>query len=358
MKGKNTYYAIGLMSGTSLDGLDIAYGRFTKTGRWAFKVIDAVTISYSTYWKSKLIEAPFLSGEDLLALHSAYGAFVGGECRKFIRKRGIRAVDLIASHGHTIFHQTERRFTFQLGDGNAIHAVTGLPVVFDFRSLDVALGGQGAPLVPVGDRHLFGQYDVCLNLGGIANLSMEKSNGRVAFDICFANMALNFLASKIDLGFDRNGTLASRGSVNEALLESLTDAYRPLYKKRPALGREGFETAIQPLLESESIAIEDRLRTVCESIAREVRRALPPSRKQLRILTTGGGALNGFLVTCIQRQAGNARVEIPAREIIEFKEALVFALLGVLRLRGEINVLKSVTRASADSCSGVIAGDK
>jgi anhydro-N-acetylmuramic acid kinase len=356
MKSKASYRAIGMMSGTSMDGLDIACCRFTKKGKWEFDIQSTLTVRYTKSWKDKLGNAPHLSGEALLALDAEYGKFIGERCLEFIHKRKIRSVDLVASHGHTIFHQIHRGFTFQLGDGNAIHAATGLPVVYDFRSLDVALQGQGAPLVPVGDRHLFSEYDVCLNLGGIANLSMEKTDRRIAFDICFANMGLNYLAAKANNEYDKNGFLAAKGKINGILLDKLSAVYEGMRKKRPALGREGFESVVQPLLDDESISLEDRMRTFCESIAEEIRRSMPSKKNKLKLLATGGGALNPVLVHLIRQKLEGFNVEVPRQQIIEFKEALVFAFLGVLRVRGDVNVLKGVTRASRDSCSGVVVG--
>jgi len=165
---KDHYKVIGIMSGTSLDGLDFAYCSFTRNRQWSFSILQATTVKYSSQWRSQLSQAHQLMGQELHALDVAYGKYIGTCCSRFIRQHNIRAVDLLASHGHTIFHRPKEGFTYQLGSGAAIHAVTGLPVVFDFRSQDMALGGQGAPLVPVGDRDLFKSYDVCLNLGGIA----------------------------------------------------------------------------------------------------------------------------------------------------------------------------------------------
>ncbi len=344
------------MSGTSMDGLDIAYCRFTKKRNWAFEITTAFTLRYSKVWKDKLAAAPRLCAEALLALDAEYGTFIGEHCRQFIHHNRIRRVDLVASHGHSIFHQIQRGLTFQLGSGHAIHAATGLPVVYDFRRLDVALHGQGAPLVPVGDRRLFHEYDICLNLGGIANLSMEKNDRRIAFDICFANMGLNYLAAKANYEFDKDGNLASKGTVEKRLLGKLTAVYDGMRKERPALGREGFESTVQPLLNDELISLEDKMRTFCESIAEEIRRSIPSNKNKLKLLVTGGGALNPVLMQLLTQKLEGINIALPPRQIIEFKEALVFAFLGVLRVRGEVNVLKSVTRASRDSCSGVIVG--
>jgi anhydro-N-acetylmuramic acid kinase len=354
---RKEFYAIGLMSGTSLDGLDIAWCRFENTGkRWRYKILKGQTLPYSLEWKTKLSQAHRLGSTELLALHAAYGHWLGKACHQFIRKNRITKLDCIASHGHTVFHQPHKKFTFQLGDGNSIHAETGVPVVYDFRSLDVQLGGQGAPLVPVGDQLLFGEADVCLNLGGIANLSMEKNGKRVAFDICFVNMGLNHLASKLDLSFDVNGKIASTGKVNTSLLKALQGFYRPFKQKRPSLAREHFESGLLTLLDDESILPEDRLRTFCESIVIQIYHALP-SKKIHRVLVTGGGAHNQFLIELIAHHLQRkAILFIPDSQTIDFKEALVFALLGVLRMQDKFNVLKSVTGATSDSSSGVVIG--
>jgi len=358
VKKVHKYKVIGVMSGTSLDGVDVAYCKFTlKKKKWEFSIQCAQTFPYSPEWKNKLRSAHLLSGEALVALNSKYGRFLGQFCNQFIKQKEIKEIDLIASHGHTIFHQPKNRFTFQLGDGNAMHATTGLPIAFDFRSVDVALGGEGAPLVPAGDRYLFPDFDICLNLGGIANLSMESSGKRKAFDLCFCNMVLNYLVVKAGKEFDKNGILASKGSIHQPLYHSFEKIYHHNRKKNPSLGREDFEKQFQLLLDNESIPLNDRLRTACESIASEIASVIPRSEKKINLLATGGGALNGFLMELIRSKLpAKTKVIIPSKTIINFKEALVFAFLGVLRLRGETNVLKSVTGASHNSCSGVLIG--
>jgi anhydro-N-acetylmuramic acid kinase len=353
------YRVIGVMSGTSLDGVDVAFCHFERRkNRWQFLIEAAQTFKYSKEWKKELSTAQLLSGEKLMQLHSAYGAFLGKLCNDFIKKNRLKPIDFIASHGHTIFHQPKNGFTFQLGDGNMIHAVTEIPVIFDFRSLDVALGGEGAPLVPIGDRLLFSQFDVCLNLGGIANLSMEHKGKRKAFDVCYCNMALNYLAAKVGKEFDESGKLATTGSVNEGLRKSINKIYSTNRKTKPSLGREGFENHFQSLLDSDGIELHDRLRTVCESISNEIADAIPTSKKKMKMLATGGGARNEFLIQLL-REKLSKRVEIviPDKTTIDFKEALVFAFLGVLRVRDEVNVLNSVTGAAKDSCSGILVGN-
>jgi anhydro-N-acetylmuramic acid kinase len=357
MDSKQKYKVIGLMSGTSLDGVDIAYCSFEKKRKWEFRIDKAETVPYTKLWRKKLSGAHTLAAEKLAALNAAYGKSLGTLCNNFISKHKIKNVDFIASHGHTVFHQPESGFTTQIGDGNQIHAATGLPVIFDFRSLDVAHGGQGAPLVPIGDELLFDEYDVCLNLGGIANLSLRSKKKREAFDVCFVNMSLNYLAGKAGKEYDHNGTLASRGEISTVLLSQLGKVYDKVKSTRPSLGREFFEEHIQPLLDRSESSVEDRLRTFTESAAREIAHSILASRNKPTVLCTGGGALNSFLIyRLIELCDDEATFIIPEAEVIKFKESLVFAFLGVLRWRGEINCLKSVTGASRDSSSGVTVG--
>lgn len=345
------------MSGTSLDGLDIAFCEFEKRRKdWVFISEIGETIKYSKPWVEKFSAAPFSSAEEFEKLNYDFGEFVGAACKRFSEKHRLTTVDFISSHGHTIFHQPKRRFTFQLGSGVATHHKSGVPVICDFRSEDVLKGGEGAPLVPVGDHHLFSAYDVCLNIGGIANLSMMSSGKRVAFDICFANMGLNYLTAKIGKGYDRGGMIASKGKVSGDLKRKLDAANKKWHRNRPSLGREGFEKFIQSLLDDESIAIEDRVRTFAESVADEIAQCVPKKRGT-KLLATGGGAFNKFLISQLQnRLAGFAEVIVPSDHIVSYKEAIVFAFLGVLKSRNEFNVLKSVTGASSDSSSGTMIG--
>jgi anhydro-N-acetylmuramic acid kinase len=357
MELKQRYRVIGLMSGTSLDGLDIASCTFnkTKTG-WRYEITHATTLKYSSTWRQKLSQAHMLSGVDLHALHAEYGQWLGKSVAGFISKHQIK-IDFIASHGHTIFHQPKNKFTFQLGDGHAIHAASGRPVVCDFRSLDVAWQGEGAPLVPIGDKLLFHEYDVCLNLGGIANLSVDAKKSRIAYDICFMNMGLNYLAEKGGKSFDANGAHAESGSVNVPMEKALEKIYRRLRGKRPSLGRELFEAEFQGLLDNENIPLNDRLRTVVQSAATEIASALQQVSKSPTVLCTGGGAFNTFFMSSLLDACGDGvSLVIPDKSVVNFKEALVFAFLGMLRTRNEVNCLKTVTGALRNSSSGVMIG--
>jgi len=347
---KTEFRAIGLMSGTSLDGLDLAACIFNRgNGAWNFSVEHATTLPYTPEWESALADAQLLGGEQLLILHSGYGKLLAEKILGFIEKTGFQP-DLIASHGHTIFHQPGRGITFQLGNGAVIAALTNIPTVADFRITDVALGGQGAPLVPAGDRLLFAGYDYCLNLGGFSNISMTTGGTLIAFDICPVNFALNYLARKQGNPCDLDGNTGRSGKLIEPLLEKLghLDFYRMDYPK--SLAREWMEERFFPCLESGDYALPDLLRTVYEHIGIQIGRYLDKSGK---VLVTGGGAFNKFLIERI-REHSNATIMLPDKLIINYKEALIFAFLGVLKVLGEVNCFASVTGARRDSCCGII----
>ncbi|SHE93100.1 anhydro-N-acetylmuramic acid kinase [Mariniphaga anaerophila] len=346
----NKWLVIGTMSGTSLDGLDLAAIEFRRTENcWKFNVVAAETVNYSEEWEEKLRTAPVFSGEKLIELHNLYGQFTGRQINRFVRKHQL-SPDLIASHGHTIFHQPEKGFTFQAGNGANIAVETGITTAADFRTGDVALGGQGAPLVPVGDRLLFAEYESCLNLGGFANISFEQNRKRIAFDICPVNFILNDLAQKLGKPFDKNGDLARTGTVNDQLLEKLNGLN--FYRQSPpkSLGREWTDEYFMPIVSSCDLSVHDKLATVCEHIAVQIARAMPTKGKTL---ITGGGAFNTFLIEKFRKHL-KSEIVIPTAEIINYKEALVFAFLGLLRFRNEINCYASVTGAKRDSSSGVI----
>lgn len=347
-----SYKVIGLMSGTSLDGLDIAACEFLQEGNnWKYKIHDARTFPYSTEWLNRLSQLHLSDAFTFARTNTEYGHLLGTIARAFLLDTGFEA-QLIASHGHTIFHQPDKGLTFQIGSGSAIAAETGLPVVCDFRSLDVALGGQGAPLVPLGDRMLFGDYDVCLNLGGFANISMESGENRIAFDICPANFVLNRLASRIGLPYDPEGRIAGEGTVDPVLLDKLNhlDYYTAPYPK--SLGREWVEFNIFPLLTGSEANISFLLRTYCEHIAMQINHSIE-GHESLSILVTGGGARNKFLLERI-RQLGTHRWIVPEEILLDFKEAMIFAFLGLLRSLGKANILHTVTGSTIDQCGGAL----
>ena len=346
------YKVIGIMSGTSLDGLDIAFCKFKlEKGNWSYKINSTKTVKYTADLKKLLSRKTKVGSLKLVSADKQFGNFIANEVNKFIRKNKQKP-DFISSHGHTIFHQPEKGLTFQIGSGRVIVDKTGLPVVCDFRTLDVALGGQGAPLVPIGDKLLFSEYDACLNLGGFANISFEKNNKRIAFDICPANIVLNHFAKKLGKEYDKNGMLALKGKLNTELLKTLNSL--EFYSRKPpkSLGKEWVNQFFNPILNGNPKNI---LRTVCEHISTQVSETINTylNNKKKKVLVTGGGAYNNFLIELIKEKS-NAQIMIPDKNTIEFKEALIFAFLGVLRLRGEINTLRSVTGASKDSSGGVI----
>lgn len=351
---------IGLMSGTSLDGLDVALCEFVTDGKElkSFQIISATTYSYSEEEINRLslMEASALA---LAEADAWFGRLCGQKVVEFLEGIGEK-VDLVASHGHTVFHQPHRLFTTQIGDGAALSAICGLPVVSDFRTMDIALAGQGAPLVPIGDLLLFPEYQFCLNLGGIANISVKRAEGIVAYDICPANMALNNVARDIGLSFDADGKLASKGEVHRGLLmhlESL-DYYRLHYPK--SLGKEWFDTIFLPVLSSYAISMEDKSRTLCEHIAAQIASAVQKDLGILpaKMLITGGGAFHHFLVERIVEMLDDkCKVEIPMVNMVSFKEALIFAFLGLRRIQNEPNSLRSVTGARYDSIGGALYGN-
>jgi anhydro-N-acetylmuramic acid kinase len=353
---KNNFKVLGIMSGTSLDGLDLALCDFKKdNGKWSFTILKSSLVKYPSRWSERLHGAFDLSAHEYLKLDVDYGKFLGDQCKKFLST--IRAKpDFISSHGHTIFHQPSSGFTAQIGNGNMIHAVTGLPVVFDLRSLDVSLKGQGAPLVPAGDKYLFSGYDICLNLGGIANLSADINGERKAYDICFCNMPMNMLMEQTGKRYDKNGALAAEGEVNDKLLASLRRAYKPLRKRRPSLGKEIFLKSIEPLLKGKSPSRADKLATLVESASEEIALAAKETGGRT-MMCTGGGAFNSFLMSRILEHCGdNVSIIVPDTEVVKYKEAMVFAFLGVLRVCNEINSFRSVTGAFRDSSGGVMVG--
>lgn len=338
------------MSGSSLDGIDIALVRFNSdNGRYTYHIEEAETLPYPASWHDRLADAFLSKPEDLAPLDKDYGVYLGQCIRVFIQRHNVKP-DFVASHGHTVFHQPEKRYTLQIGDGQAIADNCGLLTVNDFRSEDVSKGGQGAPLVPIGDELLFNDYDICLNIGGIANLSYNKGGRRIAYDICIANQALNWLAQRQGLAYDDQGMLARSGSLDPALLSELNDDSFYVQSPPKSLGREFFETRHKHLLENHNI--NDALNTFVEHIAMQISAAIKDLPRG-KMLVTGGGTLNSYLLERIQQHTHH-QVVVPDRQTVDYKEALIFAFLGLLRLEGRVNVLCSVTGAPSDSCSGRI----
>lgn len=358
------YRVIGVMSGSSLDGLDLAFVELEdKGGKWTYQIQEAACYPYTQDWMERLKSANHLSAQDFVALDAAYGHFLGNQIQQFISEKGLDyKVGLIASHGHTLFH-VPGKYSIQIGEGAAIAAETGLPVVSDLRSLDVALGGQGAPIVPMGEHLLLPEYKFFLNIGGIANLSFNGGSAYDAFDVCPANRVLNLLANEKGMAYDHNGDLAAKGRIETSVLEALNQL--PYYQSDfpKSLANEFGTNTIYPMLNTSGRSTEDKLATCIEHVVTQVavavekivvkrRLAMQPEK----MLVTGGGAYNGYLVSRIEKRLSPLNIEItlPEPNLIEYKEALVMALLGVLRWREEETVFSSVTGARKASVGGAL----
>lgn len=356
------YRVMGIMSGSSLDGLDIAFIELEElSGRWSFHILQAECAPYSDEWSNKLRNAVHLSARDYLLLHTEYGHYIGMQVKEFMAKHALDfQVSLIASHGHTTFHMPPL-MTGQIGDGAAIAAETGLPVVSDLRAVDVALGGQGAPIVPIGEKLLWPSTSMFLNIGGIANISINGSDNYLAYDICPANRVLNMLALLNGKEFDDNGQMAATGQVNERLLAQLNALpfYAQSYPK--SLANDFGTDVVYPLVLASGLSVEDMLCTYTEHIAVQVAHEVENHLQQVneiapQILVTGGGALNNFLIDRLQYHLEALRVKVdrPDEQIIQYKEALIMGMLGVLRWREETTALSSVTGATRDSVGGAL----
>ena len=339
------YRVLGVMSGTSLDGIDFAICTFSKNLKWEFRIGKSETIKYSKYWRKTQASLHVKNKSIISKIDIEYGEFLGEQINIFLENEKI---DFISSHGHTIFHQPENKYTFQIGDGKTIAKVTKIKTINDFRSLDVSLDGQGAPLAPIGDLHLFANYKYCVNLGGFANISCKEDGEIKAFDICPVNIVMNRISKQLGLEFDINGKIAKKGKIIPELLRKLNRL--SFYKQRApkSLGREWVEKFIHPLL-LEKYKKKDMLHTFCEHIAIQVGAYL----NEESVLFSGGGVFNTYLMSRISNYS-KSEIFIPEEKIINFKEALVFSFLGVLRVKNEVNCLKSVTGAKKDNCGGEI----
>lgn len=345
------FFAIGLMSGTSLDGLDICYAQFIRNeDAWDFHILSSETIPYSADWEQSLRNATHLSSEELLQLNVDYGFFLGEKIQEFVTKYNIENPDLVASHGHTVFHQPNKKFTLQIGDGRAIKSKINTTVIYDFRSQDVILGGNGAPLVPIGDEYLFSEFDACLNLGGFSNISLKRNGKRIAFDICPVNIILNDLALKLGKKFDDNGDLARTGLIDYELLDQLNQLKFYQEKAPKSLGIEWINEQVLPLIKTQKT--EDLLASFTEHSAVQIAKILDEFDVK-NIFITGGGTYNNYLIEKIKAKT-KTEIQIPKKEIIEYKEALIFAFMGVLRSLNLNNVLSSATGSLMNHSSGLI----
>ena len=337
------------MSGTSLDGIDLCEAEFkVEDSKWSYEIIKASTFAYTEEWVKFLENAHHLSKNDIKLLDTKYTNFLSKVILNFMTKPD--EIDFVCSHGHTILHEPEKGITYQIGNQPVLAELINKTLICDFRTADVELGGQGAPLVPIGDKLLFGEYDYCINIGGFVNISFENKNKRIAFDICPANKILNLYAKQLGVDYDDKGQEASQGKCNIDLLNDLNSI--GYYDQNPpkSLGVEWVEKEMLSILENYKISIADKLNTLCKHIACQISNVIKTDSS--KVLITGGGAYHDCLIGCIRKKLDASSIIIPEPELIENKEALIFGLLGVLKFRGENNVLKSVTGAKKNHSSG------
>lgn len=349
---KENYTVLGIMSGTSLDGIDICELRLQKTDKWNYEIFNSATIAYNDKWKNRLRSASELSRKKIDELDIDYTRYLAQLINDFVSSNQISHLDAVCNHGHTVLHQPQNGFTIQIGNREALSELVKSTVVCDFRVQDVVLGGQGAPLVPIGDKLLFSNFDSCVNLGGFANLSLDFLGNRVAFDICAVNTILNNYSEKLNQPYDEDGKLAASGTPNKNLFIALNKL--PFYGKSfpKSLGIEWVNKKVIPLLESYNENPQNILCTYTHHIAHQISNTLN-KYNCCKILFTGGGVYNSYLIELIKEKSLGT-VIVPDSQLVEFKEALVFGLLGVLKLRGEVNCLRSVTGAKYDHSSGKI----
>lgn len=378
---------LGLMSGSSLDGLDIAYAKMTwntTQTEVVWQMHAAETLPFSAVWQDRLRDLPTADALAFARTHTYFGHYMAELVHIFLEKNKIAAadIDLISAHGHTIFHQPDRRFTTQIGCGAALAALTQCPVASDFRTQDIALNGEGTPLAPIADKYLFPNYDFYLNIGGIANISCNINGRFVAFDTGAANQILNRLANTIGLEYDKNGENARKGSLQPELLAALADLPYHAQPFPKSLSNQWVQGVVGELVAAFPANTNDKLHTITQHIADEIARSatmcapyLLQNKKentgnniendfennikndaQKTMLITGGGTLNVFLIEKIQAKILplGIKIIVPERDIINFKEALLMCVLGFLRVHKRTNTMASVTGALRDTIGGAV----
>ena len=350
---------IGLMSGSSLDGIDLCCVHFYESEKQIkYRWVKGRTYSISQPLKKALQEANEEDKRHGSLLDQSFSQFAL-ECLKTFLKELDEKVDLIASHGHTVKHEPENKITVQIGDGNYWAKELNLPVVYDFRTEDVLLGGQGAPLVPIGDTTLFKEYEYCLNLGGISNISYKQNNSVIAYDISMCNTPLNELVQRLRKEFDKGGIIAESGQFIPDLFDELNDLDYFKLTAPKSLDKAWYFSQMQPLFDRGSYSTANLLNTCCEHIGYQIAQSINLSKsdsKRSKVLVTGGGAYNTFLTSRIEKYLDPSfKLVIPESYLIEYKEAIIFALMGWLRVHSKINILRSVTGATKDTSSGKIA---
>jgi len=347
---------LGLMSGSSLDGIDMALCSFSGLGEsLQWKLIHSVHVPFEPKWKKLLQDLPGSSAYDLSLADYDFGNLLGASSKKYFSDF---KPDYIASHGHTIFHYPALKMTCQIGNGAVIASASGINTICDFRSMDIGYGGQGAPIVSLFDLDFFGGLDVLVNLGGIANLTVPDKNQTIAYDIGPCNQLLNYLAGSIGLEYDQDGLLAAQGEIDQNLLKTLS-GHSYFDRTFPKTLDNGYIfNEFVPILDKSKASVQDKLRTVVELIAkmlsREITMHLANHKTKAGVMFTGGGAKNTFLMETFRKKAVGFEMIETDDEMIDFKEAIMMAYLGYLRVKGKINVLSKVTGASKDSIGGSI----
>lgn len=361
-----TYQVIGLMSGSSLDGIDLAWCSFTFSPtapeqllRW--ELHQGATVAYSADWQEQLRRAPQLSGRELWRLHTNLGLLYGREIAAFMEQNDVQA-NFVASHGHTVFHFPEQQTTTQIGDGAAMAGILKLPVIDQFRTQDMALGGQGAPLAPLADKYLFSDYFACLNLGGIANISVQSPRGYIAFDITGANQVLDALVQEVGLTYDDEGRLARSGRIIPELLDQANNLSFLQQQPPKSLGNDWVQERLLPLFQNQNQPLADRLCTLVTHVAKQIAKSLQEVADaeglhlsaQQQLMVAGGGGFNHFLCEQIAEAISPLQLAIAGPDIIAYKEAVLMALAGALRWQQQPNVLPSVTGASRAVSGGAV----
>ena len=345
----SSFNIIGVMSGTSVDGLDLCYVSFNKDFLSNYKIICSETIDYPSILKTNLINAINLDDTKLKELDFKLGEFIGFSIEDFLQNNNLIKPDLISSHGHTVYHQPKILKTLQIGSGKVINKITGVKTVNNFREQDVKLGGEGAPLVPIGDKILFKNYKYCLNLGGFVNISIKNNDQIFAYDICALNTVLNFYSKKIGYEYDKNGSLSKQGAINSDMFNELNKLNFYSKKNPKSLGIEFVKEVLFPLISKYQINYSDVLATYIKHVAFQIKKNITGKEK---VLLSGGGSFNKTLIQNLENY--NINYTIPENTIVNFKESLIFALLGYLKINNKTNCLKSVTGASRDHSSGDI----
>lgn len=356
-----SYNIIGIMSGSSMDGVDLAHCTLSlKDGQWDYTINNGATIPFNENWRVRLSQLRKQSALNYVKTDVFFGYYLGELCNEFIQSINLE-VDFIASHGHTAFHKPSKGITAQVGDGQSLSAITNLPVVNDFRRMDVAKIGEGAPLVPIGDDILFEQYDYCINLGGFANISANINGSRIGYDICANNILLNRVARDLGKPYDEGGQIADSGSINYKLLDDLNSIkyYNKPYPK--SLNRDWINKELWHIVRDyRETSLEDRMTTLVDHIATQIGINIEElsngDSSNKKVLVTGGGAFNTSLIDYIKSHT-DAEIIIPEDSLVNYKESLVFALLGALRINNKVNILAEGTGSNENSIAGALHGD-